>query len=104
MQVRVWPPNWANAPLDGPPEARRLALGFDGKAPVRQIWSDDANGFTLARRDPGFEDIVQKLKSHQTMTLVTEGANAKETREELPLEGALQAIERVYADCENPIM
>jgi len=104
MQVRVWPPNWVNAPLDGPPEARRLALGFDGKAPVRQIWSNDANGFTLAARDPGFENIIEKLESHQTMTLVTEGAHASEIREELPLAGARQAIKLVFADCNNPIM
>jgi hypothetical protein len=104
MQVRVWPPNWENGPLDGPPEARRLALGFDGKAPVRQIWSNDANGFTLAARDPGFENIVDKLQSHQTMTLVTEGANAKQMSEELPLDGARQAIDLVFADCKNPIM
>jgi hypothetical protein len=104
MQIRVWPPNWANAPLDGAPEARRLALGFDGKEPVPQFWSDDANGFTLAARDPGFEDTVQKLETHQSMTLVTAGAHAQQIREELPLNGARQAIEHVYADCKNPIM
>jgi hypothetical protein len=101
MQIRVWAPGWQNGPLAGAAETRRLALGFDGAAPVRQIWSSDANGFTLGRRDPGFDDVVRRLVTHRTVTVVTSGGALPETREELPLAVAPRAIKRVFADCER---
>ena len=89
---------WPQEPFEAPAETLTLALAFDGGTPIRQHWNASQVVFDYWDKDPGFSSVINRLRSHRTVT-VTMGPAGAEQGETFTLDGAAAAIEKVYAAC-----
>jgi len=95
LGVRVYP----QPALSGPVGQQRLSLAFDGADPTPQNWVATPLVFDLWNADPGFAEVVGRLRSHRFVIATMIGGNGETQRVAFSLNGAQQAIDGVMAAC-----
>jgi hypothetical protein len=90
---------WPRALSDPQDKPRELSLSFDGGSPAGQDWLVTPAGFGLWDYDAGFNDVIDGLSEHRSVTLAVRGSGPEAEQDTITLAGAKAAIDLVRHVC-----